>query len=136
MNNEKLKVLEMIQGGKVNAQKGMEMLASIDQAHDYTSSKNPTRYFRVRVDGDQVKKVNVNIPLKLVKVFSKFAVFGMKYFPEQALKEMESNGIDLSKLNLEELVYLIEQGQLDNTLVDIKIDDPHEGKIQVQVYVD
>ncbi|MGQ9779777.1 MAG: hypothetical protein ACUVRM_07870 [Bacillota bacterium] len=49
---------------------------------------------------------------------------------------MEEKGVDLSRLDLAELVSQIEQGLCDEKLVDVDIDDPEEGKIRVEVYVD
>jgi hypothetical protein len=87
------------------------------------------------VIGDKAKKVNVNIPLNLVKVASKFAVFGMGFIPEEARKELERKGIDLSQLDLEEVLALIEQGLDVDKLVDIDVDDPEERRAKVEVYV-
>lgn len=140
MSDEKIKILQMIEEKKITATEGMELLNALDDDAGYeektNSSANGKRFLRVRVSGDKVKKVNVNIPLNLVKVASKFATFGMGFIPDEARSEMERKGIDLSKIDLEELVKLIDQGLMDEKLVDIDVDDPNEGKVRVEVYVD
>jgi hypothetical protein len=80
-------------------------------------------------------KVNINIPLNLLKVTSRLVGVGMGLIPEEARREMENKGIDLSKINFEELVNLIDQGMVDGKLVDVDTDE--EGKrTRVEVYVE
>ena len=81
-------------------------------------------------------KVNVNVPLKLIKAASKLAGFGMSFIPQEARTEMEKKGIDITKVDLDELLRLIDEGLADTRLVDVDVDDPKEGKIKVEVYVD
>ena len=145
MSEERLKILQMIQEGKVSAAEGLELLKALDEATHETIHAVPgapaagrlaNRFLRIRVNSASAKKVNVNIPLNLVKVASKFAAFGMNYIPDSARQEMTQKGIDLSKIDLEELVLQIEQGLVDGKLVDIDVDDPKEGPIKVEIYVD
>ena len=56
--------------------------------------------------------------------------------PAQARDEMNKQGIDLTQIDFTELVDLIDQGLIDGKLVDVEVDDPQEGKMTVQVYVE
>ena len=139
MSDEKKRILEMIQEGKLTPAEGLGLLTALEDTEITTKQMKHTinkRYLRVRVYTDKAVKVNVNIPLALMKVASKFATIGLKYIPDEAKKEMESKGIDLSQIDVEELVNMIEQGLVDEKLVDIDVDDPEEGKVRVEVYVD
>jgi hypothetical protein len=139
MDEEKLKILQMIEERKITAAEGMELLNALGDTAMTQSPASPApgkQFLRIRVLGDKAKKVNVNIPLSLVKVASKFAAFGMGFIPEEARKEMERKGIDLAQLDMGELVTLIEQGLVTEKLVDIDVDDPEEGRVKVEVYVD
>lgn len=136
MNSEKLKILKMVQEGKLNAEDSLELLNALEETTSKPDFRTAGRFLRVRVNGHHAKKVNVNIPLNLLKVASKLAGFGMSFIPQEAREEMEKKGIDLTKLDIEELVDLIEQGLSDGKLVDIDVDDPEEGRIQVEVFVD
>jgi|GEM_PF-6134702 hypothetical protein len=49
---------------------------------------------------------------------------------------MDKRGIDLSEIDLKELVDLIDQGLVDGKLVDVELDDPQEGHMTVAVYVE
>lgn len=60
--------------------------------------------------------MNVNVPLGLLKATSKLVTMGMGFIPEDARLEMQKKGIDISKINFEELVGLIDQGLVDGKL--------------------
>lgn len=139
MSEEKKRILEMIQEGKITAAEGLELLSAIDDSPNTVKLSNNRlnkRYLRIKVYTDKAVKVNVNIPLALMKAASKLANMGMKYIPDEARIEMEKKGIDLTQINVEELINGIEQGVFDEKLVDIDVEDPKEGKVRVEVYVD
>jgi len=136
MSTDKLKILEMIQEGKINTAEGLELLQALDMTNkDTRNTSDQDRFLRVKVDGDKTK-VNVNIPLRLVRVASKFVGVGMNFVPTQAREEMNKQGIDLTQMDFSELVDLIDQGLMDGKLVDVEVDDPQEGKMTVQIYVE
>lgn len=138
MSAERLRILQMIEEQKITAAQGMELLQALDETEAEPKKalvSKEKKFLRVRVTTDKAK-VNVNIPLSLVRVASKFAVFGMGFIPEEARKELDNKGIDLSQLDLAELMNLIEQGVMTEKLVDIEADDPKEGPSKVEVYVD
>ncbi|SNS96983.1 hypothetical protein SAMN05446037_103049 [Anaerovirgula multivorans] len=146
MQNEKLKILEMIQEGKISSSEGLELLNALQEAEkkersllmDKTNGNSKDRFLRVRVSGDGtgVKKVDVNIPLSLLRIASKFVNMGMGMIPKEAREEMEKKGIDISQIDFDELVQLIDQGLSDGKLVDVDVNDSEQGRIQVEVYVD
>lgn len=135
MGQEKLRVLELVQEGKVSAVQGLELLQAMESGEQEKPAGNSDRVFRVKVDGDKTK-VNVNIPMRLVRVASKFVGLGMNFIPPEARSEMDKRGIDLSEIDFKELVDLIDQGLVDGKLVDIEVDDPKEGHMTVAVYVE
>lgn len=139
MSEEKKRILEMVQEGKITPAEGLELLAAIED--NTLPAKTPDsrlkkRFLRIKVYTDKAVKVNINIPLTLMKVASKFATMGMKYIPDEARLEMEKKGIDLTQIDVEELIKAIEQGLVDEKLVDVDVDDPKEGKVRVEIYVD
>lgn len=131
-----MRVLELIQEGKVTAAQGLELLQAIESGDKETRAAGKTdRVLRVKVDGDKTK-VNVNIPMGLVRAASKFAGLGMNWIPQEARREMDKQGIDLSQIDFNELVDLIDQGLVDGKLVDVDVQDPVEGHMTVAVYVE
>lgn len=146
MSEEKLKILQMIQEGKINAAEGFELLKALEEGESASETKTGSvspamgglanRFLRVRVYTEGNTKVNVNLPLSLLKVASKFANFCAKYIPESAREEMNRKGIDLNQIDFEELIRQIDQGLADGTIVDVDADDPVEGHVKVEVYVE
>jgi hypothetical protein len=138
MSDEKIRVLEMIQNGKITAAEGLELLKALDASfiQQEDAANTGSRFLRIRITSGQNKKVNVNIPLSLLKAATKFASVGMKLIPEEARQEMQKKGVDLSNIDFDELVVLIDQGLANGKLVDIDTDDPKEGHTKIEIYVD
>jgi len=136
MSAEKIKVLEMIQNGKITAAEGLELLKALDDSFIQQDAVTNigSRFLRIRVTSGQNKKVNVNIPLSLLKVATKFASLGMKFIPEEARQQMQKKGVDLSEIDFDELVELIDQGLANGKLVDVETDD--DGHTKVEIYVE
>ena len=139
MISEKMRILEMIQEGKITAEEGMDLLNALSEPTEDTArmeETRPGRFLRIRVDGDKAKKVNVNIPLSLVRAAGRLVGYGMAFVPKEAREEMEKQGIDLSQIDIKELISQIDAGLVSGRLVDIDTEDPEEGKIRVEVFVD
>lgn len=155
MSNEKMKILEMIQEGKLTAAEGLELLKAIEEGNGEASreesvpaSLNTTRdreagealspmerFLRVRVAGEKTLKVNVNVPFSLLRSASKLIVYAMSFVPADKRAEFEQKGLDLQALDVEGLVKLVEES-VDGKIVDVETADPQEGKIKVEVYVE
>jgi polyhydroxyalkanoate synthesis regulator phasin len=142
MNDEILKVLEMVKDGKITAEEGEMLIAAMSSANPGTESEQSTRnkpkhsMLRIRVDArDPDKKddakVTVNVPLKLARK----AAGLLSLIPKDAKKELSDKGIDLDSINLKELIELFELGELDEELVNIKAGDDEKGAT-VRIYVD
>lgn len=136
--SEKARILQMVRDGKITAEEGLELLEALDGDAPRVQSpaeKAKDRFLRVRVDSADTK-VNVNIPLSLLKVTSRFVTMSMGFIPDEARKEMEKKGLDISKIDFEELVDLIDQGLVDGKLVDVDTEDEESGRTKVEVYVE
>jgi len=149
MSSEKMKILEMIQEGKLSAEEGMDLLKVIEEGNSAKEGAQSVgneliksklaltgeRYLRVRVVGEKTLKVNVNVPLSLIRSASKLVVYAMSFVPADKRAELEQKGLDLQALDVEELGRVIEE-TLDGKIVDVEVADPEEGKIKVEVYVE
>lgn len=139
MSDEKLKILEMIQAGKLTAAEGMELLNAINEscANSETPAiaKISNRFLKIRVDNYKIK-VNINILLSLLKASSRVINMGMFFIPEEARLEMQNKGFDFSQFDFEELVSLIDQGLIDGKLVDIETTDINDGATKIEVYIE
>ena len=154
MSSERMKILEMIQDGKLTAAEGMELLKAIDdespakssagsefeqmrrEARDAVTSTVPgDRFLRVRVLGEKSLKVNVNVPLSLLRSASKLVVYALSFVPDEKRRELEQKGLDLQALNIEDLVRVVGE-TVDGKIVDVEVEDPKEGRIKVEVCVE
>lgn len=140
MSQERIKILQLLEEGKINSAEAMDLLNTLDDSKENSQPHKAEsiagkRSFKVRVISDKTK-VNVNIPLGLIRVASQIAGISTQWIPEDAQEQMKKQGIDLSKIDFEELLQLIDQGLSDGRLVDIETDDETEGHTKVEVYVD
>ena len=138
MGDEKSRILQMVRDGKISVEEGVELLDALDDTENRApvpGKKLEDRFLRVRVDSVK-DKVNVNIPLSLLRVASHFGSMVTNFIPEEARREMAGKGLDISKIDFQELVNLIEQGLANGKLVDIESEDPVEGITRVEVYVE
>lgn len=146
MDSEKLRILEMLHAGKIKPAEGVELLQALEEADGGEGGINLGkaksggqllgRCLHIKVVSGESKKVNVHIPLKLIRIATKFAAWGSKFIPEKAQQEMREKGIDIAEIDFNELVELIDQGLVDGKLVDIDADDPKEGQVKVEIYVE
>lgn len=128
-SEERLKVLKMVQDGKITAEMAAELLKALDstskkkEAEDKNSipfsGRNSGRFFRVRVtDTDTGRtRVNVRLPLGMVNAGMRM---GMRFSPEV-------EGLDATRLA--EALASGETGQI------IDIYDDEDGE-HVEVYIE
>ncbi len=121
---ERMKILKMIEEGKINASDGAELLRALDQDGKRSKSEplkgaSIARWFRVRVTDLRTgkNKVSVNIPMGLVNVGIKM---GAKFTPE-------IEGVDLDVLS--EAIQGGQQGKI------LDVIDEEEGE-RVEIFVE
>ena len=136
MNEEVLKVLEMVKSGKITPEEGERLLSAIGVDKANAPIKKRATMLRVRVDAHDPNKedqarVNVNIPLSLAKKMTGL----VKMVPRDTKDELHEQGIDLDAINLKELIEMFEDGELTEELVNIDAGDETKGA-KVRVYVD
>lgn len=138
MNEEILKVLEMIKEGKITPEEGEKLLSAMrtEDKPDAPKAKAKNSMLRVRVDvtdpdKKEQAKVNVNVPLTLAKK----AAGLISLIPKEAKAELADKGIDLEAINIAELIGLFEDGLLTEELVNVEAGDEEKGA-RVRVYVD
>jgi len=143
MGSEKMKVLEMIQEGKLTAAEGMDLLKAIEEGNTERNTEEKIhpaispadRFLRVRVVGEKMLKVNVNVPFSLLRSASKLVVYAMSFVPADKRAEFEKKGLDLQAFDVEEFVRIVEES-VDGKIVEVEVTDPQEGKIKVEIYVE
>jgi hypothetical protein len=137
MNEEVLRILEMVKSGKVTPEEGERLLGAIGQGGEVKKAAVGKRsMLRVRVDvkdpeKSEQAKVNINVPLTIAKK----AMGLVSLIPKEAKAELEEKGIDLSQIDLKELIEMFEDGEITEDLVNVETGDEQKGAT-VKVYVD
>lgn len=125
---ERLRVLKMLQEGKISASEAAQLLEALDEIPSPTASKTasavvipsrPGKWFRVRVtDTNNGKtRVNVRLPLNMVSAGVKM---GMRFSPE------------VEGLDVNELMAFINSGETGQ-IVDVV--DEEDGE-HVEVFIE
>ncbi len=115
---ERLQILKMIQEGQVSAEEGAKLLDALEEPSHGERSGGSPRWLRVHVTDLNTgkRKVNVNIPLRLLDIGAKI---GAKYAAP-------------SDIDVEEIVRVIKEGA-EGKIVDVE--DTEDGE-RVEVYVE
>ena len=134
MSEERKKILEMLSEGKINVEEAERLLSTLSEDTGTTpedSGKNP-RYLRIMIEpgpeSENPDRVNVRIPLKLIRAGLKLASFIPKDAQTKVNEALHEKGIeadfsDIKPQNLDELV-----SQLNDLTVNI------ESKETVRVF--
>ena len=102
MNDSRMKILEMLSEGKITADEASSLLEKVSAAESVTPSqrdempevRGAPRYLRVVVDSADGDKVNVKVPMSLLKTGIKLSAL----MPRDAAEAVMDQGIDLSML--------------------------------------
>jgi hypothetical protein len=146
MNEEVMKVLEMVKSGRITPEEGEKLLSALGMGSSSGSDsagadqsvrpKKRATILRIRVDAeergrDERAQVNLNVPLSLAKKLTGL----LKLIPKDAREELDEQGIDLGAINLPELIELFENGEIDGDLVHIDAGGEGNGA-KVRIYVE
>lgn len=137
MEEDRLRILKMIEEGKLTAAEAAELLAALGEEEaaprvgPAQTRRGKRQTLRIKVDEKDGDKVNINLPLGLVKVFAGNGKLE-KLIPDSAKTEMKVQGIDISAFQIDEMIDMVERGELDEKIVDVRTED---GTV-VEIYVE
>lgn len=104
MAGEQRQILEMLAEGKITAEEAERLLAKIGHAPSAEPAQGgPPKYLRVRVDSSDGDKVNIRVPLGLIRTGIKLKAL----LPDHATEGIAKTGLnleDLADLQGEELI--------------------------------
>jgi len=128
---ERVRILRLLEEGKISADEAGKLLDALG-----TKKSEKARWLKVRVYdvGSSKPKVNVNVPLSLMKIVIKVGGKFSFAIPKKAKESLKEKGIDLEgSVNdiVESLNQLTKEGGLP--LVDVVDDESGE---RVEVYVE
>ena len=93
MNEEKLKILGMLEKGSIDSEEAARLLDALGEM-DKPEKSGPARWLRIRVSEGGEEKVKVNLPIKLVQILTKL----QGVLPEDARHQLDEHDIDLEKI--------------------------------------
>lgn len=118
VNEEKLKILEMIEKQQITPQEGSELLKALGSSSKKEGGapkKQAFKMFKIRILSNDGDKVNVQIPLEFAKMVLKSP--GKKGIPKlDKLKDIDPD------MDYERIVDMIDAG-MSGKIVDIQSED-------------
>ncbi|MGM0436707.1 MAG: SHOCT-like domain-containing protein [Bacillota bacterium] len=114
MNDERMRILKMVEEGKIDVDEANNLLETLEG--DKTLKKKKTgspKSIKILVEENGKEKVNISIPMILAKSF-------MKFLPENA-----KNSLNKQDLDLDEIFNSVDSEVEGGTLVDIKDGTDH-----------
>jgi Fe-S-cluster formation regulator IscX/YfhJ len=140
MSDNQKRVLDMLAEGKISAAEAQKLLGAIGPEGDEPKSAPPRspKYLRVVIqpnpdvpENEDVKRVNVRVPVALIRAGIKFTSLIPAEASEQVNEALKEKGIDFDVRNLkpEDLEELIA------ALHDLEV-DVQNGQEKVHVYVE
>lgn len=134
MNEERKRILEMLSEGKINTEEAEKLLSALSKNDEniQESVKKEPRYLRIMVEpspqSEKKDKVNVRVPIKLIRAGLKLASFIPKDAQVEVNKALNEKGIekDFTDIKPEDIDEIITQ--INDFTVDI------EGKETVKVF--
>ena len=134
MDTEHRKVLDMLAEGKISAADAERLLSKLagsaedltieTPADETTTSSRPLKYLRVVVDSTNADKVNVRVPMGLLRTGIKLSTM----IPILAGDKLKESGIDLSHLSN------LSGDELIDELRDLKVDVDSPNGDTVRVF--
>jgi hypothetical protein len=137
MSEETRRILEMLREGKVSVDEAQNLLDAVAPVKpaaggDLAAPAGEKRYLRVQVepapDAPEQDRVNIRVPMKLIRAGMKLAAFLPGQAKEQVNSVLREKGMDgdLSKLSPADIEELV--ANLDDLTVNV------EGKQTVRIY--
>ncbi len=128
MSNDRKQVLDMLAAGKITSEEADRLLEKLGQSPPPPSGGSATdgqpRYLRVLVDSSDGDKVNIRVPLALVR--TGLALKTM--MPQGASDKLSEKGIDLAQLNG------LEGDDLMEALRELQVDIDTTGGDAVRIF--
>jgi hypothetical protein len=134
MNEERKKILEMLQQGKISVDEAEKLLAALSSPEETGSgTERPScKYLRVEVEpgpmSEKQDRVNIRVPMRLIRAGLKWAAFIPKHAHSSINQALREKGIemDVTKITTQDIEELVTQ--LNDLTVDV------EGKEKVRIY--
>src|SRR5690625_4468454 len=125
MNEEMIKVLRMVEEGKIGADEGSQLIQLIkdDTSKSGSEGNYSEKSVRIKVLAEDVTKVNLTIPLKLIQVLLKIGKGITASIPEA--------GKYLTDVDFDVITEAIEQ-QIEGNIIDLETEEGDRVLISIE----
>jgi len=135
MNEERKKVLEMLADGKISADEAERLLDALENKTTQTSPQtalaktldNLPQYLFVKVDSDDGDKVNIRVPLKLVKAGIKLKALLPREAQDKINAKLDEKGINLDDFEAENFKDILDA----LTEFEISVDEKKGDRVRI-----
>ena len=135
MNEERKKVLEMLADGKISADEAERLLDALENKSTETKPQTALEktlddlpeYLFVKVDSDDGDKVNIRVPLKLVKAGIKLKALLPREAQDKINIKLNEKGINLEDFEAENLKDILDA----LTDFEINVDEKKGDKVRI-----
>ena len=135
MNEERKKVLAMLADGKITADEAERLLDTLQDKNTATSPQtalaktldNLPQYLFVKVDSADGDKVNIRVPLKLVKAGIKLQALLPQDARDKVKAKLNEKGINLEDFKDENLKDILDA----LTEFEMNVDDKKGDKVRI-----
>jgi hypothetical protein len=135
MNKERKKVLEMLADGKISADEAERLLDALGNKSTEPSPQaaltktldNLPQYLFVKVDSDDGDKVNIRVPLKLVKAGIKLKALLPREAQDKINIKLNEKGINLEDFEAENFKDILDA----LTEFEINVDEKKGDKVRI-----
>lgn len=135
MNEERKKVLEMLAEGKISADEAERLLNALENRATETPPQtaltetldNLPKYLFVKVDAVDGDKVNIRVPLKLVKAGIKLQALLPQDAQDKINAKLNEKGIDLADFKAENFKDILDA----LTEFEVNVDDKKGDKVRI-----
>jgi len=122
MNEEILRVLRMVEEGKIDAEKATELIDALKMGEEnYSQTSIGDKKLKIKVKSSEGDNVNINIPVKFIDSLGK----AIKKIPK--IEGLEG----LEEIDIEEILHAVSNG-LEGTIVDVKSENGDDVEIVVE----
>jgi hypothetical protein len=135
MNEERKKVLDMLADGKISADEAERLINALENKTTETSPQttlsetldNLPRYLFVKVDAVDGDKVNIRVPLKLVKAGIKLQALLPQDAQDKINAKLNEKGINLDDFKDENFKDILDA----LTEFELNVDDKKGDKVRI-----
>jgi len=135
MNEERKKVLDMLAEGKISADEAERLLDALENKTTETSPQtaltktldNLPKYLFVKVDAVDGDKVNIRVPLKLVKAGIKLQALLPQDAQDKINAKLTEKGINLDDFKAENFKDILDA----LTEFEVNVDDKKGDKVRI-----